>query len=100
MSSVSITKSRAVDDHVASEGIYGYVTVQKYTAATGTWETIDQHHPNLLTTEGRDFFHAQVYTNTSAAGTRGSRTLLQYQLMQLHPQQEIQHLPQRFQLMA
>jgi hypothetical protein len=24
----------------------------------------------LLTTEGRDFFHAQVYTNTSA-GTRG-----------------------------
>ena len=71
MSKVSITKSRAVDDHVASQGIHGYVTVQKYTAATGTWETIDQHHPNLLTTEGRDFFHAQVYTNV-AAGTRGS----------------------------
>lgn len=32
---------------------------------------IDQYHPNLLTTDGRDFFHAQVYTNTSA-GTRGS----------------------------
>ena len=70
MSKVSITKSRAVEDHIGSQGIHGYVTVQKYTAATGKWETIDQHHPNLLTTEGRDFFHAQVYTNTSA-GTRG-----------------------------
>ena len=29
----------------------------------------DQH--NLLTTDGRDFFHAQVYTNTTA-GTRGA----------------------------
>ena len=71
MSHISITKSRNVEDKVSDKGIHGYVTVQKYTAATGQWETIDQYHPNLLTTEGRDFFHQQVYINTSA-GTRGA----------------------------
>lgn len=70
MSSVSITKSRKVEDTVSNKGCYGYVTVQVYRHLTGKWEMIDQYHPNLLTTEGRDFFHAQVYTNTSA-GTRG-----------------------------
>lgn len=35
-----------------------------------TFENIVKDKPNLLTTSGRDFFHAQVYTNTSA-GTRG-----------------------------
>lgn len=34
------------------------------------WELVHDGH-NLLTNAGRDFFHAQVYTNT-AAGTRGA----------------------------
>ena len=33
-------------------------------------KVIQEDIDNLLTTSGRDFFHAQVYTNT-AAGTRG-----------------------------
>jgi hypothetical protein len=73
MSHISITKSRTLEDNVGAskKGIYGYVTVQKYTAATGKWEIVDQFHPNLLTNNGRDLFHAQCYTNTTA-GTRGS----------------------------
>lgn len=35
-----------------------------------TFETLIKDKFNLLTTTGRDFFHAQVYTNTSV-GTRG-----------------------------
>lgn len=35
-----------------------------------TFENVIKDKPNLLTTSGRDFFHNQVYTNTSA-GTRG-----------------------------
>lgn len=50
--------------------INGYVTVIKN---KGKWneEVIQKDVPNLLTTSGRDFFHAQDYTNTSA-GTKGS----------------------------
>lgn len=50
--------------------INGYVTVIKN---KGKWneEVIQKDVPNLLTTSGRDFFHAQDYTNT-AAGTKGS----------------------------
>ena len=50
--------------------INGYVTVIKN---KGKWneEIIQKDKPNLLTTSGRDFFHAQDYTNTSA-GTKGS----------------------------
>lgn len=70
MSHISITKSRSAEDHVNEKGIHGYVTVQVYRHLEERWETIDEYHPNLLTTDGRDFFHAQVYTNTSA-GTRG-----------------------------
>jgi hypothetical protein len=64
-----MTRQRECRDDV--KGIYGYVTVQKWSITTGEWEIIDQWHPNLLTTDGRDFYHAQVLTNTSA-GTRGS----------------------------
>ena len=71
MSSISITKSRSVTDNVSPGGIHGYVSVYVWRKATGQWETIDEYHPNLLTTDGRDFYHAQVLTNT-AAGTRGS----------------------------
>lgn len=70
MSHITLTKNRKVEDTEA-KGIHGYVTVQVYRHLTGQWELIDRFHPNLLTTDGRDFFHAQVYTNTSA-GTRGS----------------------------
>lgn len=72
MSHISITKSRSVEDSVSvdKKGIHGYVTVQKWSVLTGEWEMIDQFHPNLLTNNGRDLFHAQCYTNTSA-GTRG-----------------------------
>jgi hypothetical protein len=68
MSHISVTKSRELKEE--NKGIYGYVTVQVYRHLENRWEIIDQFHPNLLTTDGRDFFHAQVYTNTSA-GTRG-----------------------------
>lgn len=71
MSSISITKQRRVEDHVGEKGIHGYITVQVYRHLEDRWETIDSYHHNLLTTDGRDFYHAQVLTNTSA-GTRGS----------------------------
>ena len=50
--------------------INGYVTVIKN---KGKWneEVIQKDKPNLLTLSGRDFFHAQDYTNTSP-GTKGS----------------------------
>jgi hypothetical protein len=73
MSYVSVSKSRHCEDSVSNDkkGIHGYVTVQVYRHLEERWEIIDQYHPNLLTTDGRDFFHAQCYTNASA-GTRGS----------------------------
>lgn len=37
----------------------------------GKWQYLEFMKPNLLTNGGRDFIHAQVYTNTSA-GTRGA----------------------------
>lgn len=37
----------------------------------GRWRTIIKDKHNLLTNAGRDYFHAQDYTNTSAGG-RGS----------------------------
>ena len=67
MSHITLSKSRNVED---KKGIHGYVTVQKWSVLTGEWEMIDQFHPNLLTNGGRDFFHAQVYTNNTA-GTQG-----------------------------
>ena len=53
--------------------INGYVTVIKN---KGKWneEIIQTDKPNLLTTSGRDFFHNQDYTNTSA-GTKGSNAM-------------------------
>ena len=71
MSHITMTRSRECHDDVNTKGIHGYVSVHVWRKATGEWETIDEYHPNLLTTDGRDFYHAQVLTNTSA-GTRGS----------------------------
>ena len=50
--------------------INGYVTVIKNVGKPDEQILCKDKH-NLLTTDGRDFFHAQVYTNTSA-GTRGA----------------------------
>lgn len=52
-----------------SSKVGGYVTI---TVNKGRKDerVIQQDKLNLLTTSGRDFFHAQVYTNTSA-GTKG-----------------------------
>src|SRR5512134_1188434 len=74
MSLVNTTRQRRVEDSVSPKGIRGYVTVQVYRHLTGQWETIDEYHPNLLTTDGRDFFHQQVYINNTA-GTRGANYL-------------------------
>ena len=71
MSYITKTRSRSVKDDVNPKGIHGYITVRVYRHLEDRWETIDEFHPNLLTTDGRDFYHAQVLTNT-AAGTRGS----------------------------
>jgi len=50
--------------------INGYVTVIKNVGKPDEQILCKDKH-NLLTTDGRDFFHAQVYTNTSA-GTQGA----------------------------
>ncbi len=48
---------------------FGYVTVV-VNKGKANEKKIQEDLKNLLTTSGRDFFHAQVYTNTSA-GTKG-----------------------------
>jgi len=50
--------------------INGYVTVIKNVGKPDEQILCKDQH-NLLTTDGRDFFHAQVYTNTST-GTVGA----------------------------
>ena len=50
--------------------INGYVTIIKNVGKPDEQILCKDQH-NLLTTDGRDFFHAQVYTNTSA-GTQGA----------------------------
>ena len=50
--------------------INGYVTIIKNVGKPDE-QTLCKDKHNLLTTDGRDFFHAQVYTNTSA-GTQGA----------------------------
>ena len=48
---------------------HGYVTIIVNKGRKDE-KIIQEDVENLLTTSGRDFFHAQVYTNTSA-GTKG-----------------------------
>ena len=50
--------------------INGYVTIIKNVGKPDEQVLCKDKH-NLLTTDGRDFFHDQVYTNTTA-GTRGA----------------------------
>lgn len=49
----------------------GFISVNVFRHKTQKWENVCLHKHNLLTNGGRDFYHAQVLTN-SAAGTRGS----------------------------
>ena len=47
--------------------IHGYVTITKNVGKPNE-EIIVKNKHNLLTNGGRDYFHAQCYTNTSAGG--------------------------------
>lgn len=54
------------------KGKSGFLTVQvKRAGSSSVWQYLDILKKNLLTTGGRDFIHAQSYTNTSA-GTIGA----------------------------
>jgi len=53
--------------------ITGYVTITKNKGSLDEI-IIQESKKNLLTTSGRDFFHNQVYTNTSA-GTKGGNAI-------------------------
>ena len=67
------TLNTIVDKHKSMEdsmNIKGYVTVIK-NAGMDNEEIICMNKPNLLTNAGRDWMHAQVYTNT-AAGERAA----------------------------
>ena len=63
----NLTKIKGMEDNM---NIRGYVTVIK-NAGKSNEEIICMNKPNLLTNSGRDWMHAQVYTNT-VAGTRGA----------------------------
>jgi len=51
--------------------VHGYVSTNIFRKETGEWIPGSRFNPNLLTNGGRDFMHAQVYTNSSA-GTIGA----------------------------
>ena len=57
---------------MSSSEIHGFMSVYLKRAGTDNWIPITENKHNLLTNGGRDFIHAQAYTNT-AAGTEGSR---------------------------
>jgi hypothetical protein len=68
----NLSRSRLIyDQHIP---IAGYVSAWHYKHLEDKWIQLADHWPNLLTTEGRDFFIAQCYINNSA-GTRGSNYL-------------------------
>ena len=63
----NMTKVKGMEEDM---NVHGYVTIIK-NAGTDTEEIICKDKHNLLTNSGRDWMHAQVYTNTSA-GDRGA----------------------------
>lgn len=69
--SISHKQSRKLLEN--SSEISGYVTVIKNKGRDNE-EIIQIDKPNLLTLSGRDFFHAQAYTNTSP-GTRAGNAI-------------------------
>ena len=52
--------------------IHGYLTVAVKRAEENFWTYLAYNKHNLLTNGGRDFFHAQVYTNTSTGTVGGN----------------------------
>jgi hypothetical protein len=58
----NLTKGIRMEDNM---NIHGYVTIIK-NAGTDSEQVICKDKHNLLTNSGRDWMHAQVYTNTSA----------------------------------
>ena len=62
-----MTKVKSMEDNM---NIHGYVTIIK-NVGTDSEQVICLNKHNLLTNSGRDWMHAQVYTNT-AAGDRGA----------------------------
>lgn len=69
--SISHEQSRGLIENSSEVG--GYVTVIKNKGRNNE-EIIQIDKPNLLTNSGRDFFHNQVYTNTSV-GTKGGNAI-------------------------
>lgn len=65
-----IKYKQARDNHEKMGRIRGFLTV-KVIRANGDVEIICKDKENILTNAGRDWIHAQIYTNT-AAGTRGA----------------------------
>tara|TARA_R110002020_G_scaffold8222_3_gene33448 strand:+ start:12374 stop:12913 length:540 start_codon:yes stop_codon:yes gene_type:complete len=59
-----VGKSHAVNDN---QTIHGYVTIIKNEGKPNE-EVIVKNKHNLLTNAGKDYFHDQCYTNTSAGG--------------------------------
>lgn len=64
----NISRNRFLFDKDTTIG--GWVSASVYKHLEGKWYTLADHWPNLLTTDGRDFFIQQCYTNNTA-GTRG-----------------------------
>lgn len=69
--SISNDKARGLIENSLKIG--GYVTVIKNKGRADE-KVIQIDKLNLLTTSGRDFFHAQVYTNVTA-GTKGGNAI-------------------------
>ena len=63
----NMTKVKGMEEGM---NVHGYVTVIK-NVGTDSEEVICKNKHNLLTNSGRDWMHAQVYTNSSA-GTVGA----------------------------
>lgn len=66
----TIIQSRKIKENTR---VNGFVTVIKNKGRIDE-QIIQKFAPNLLTTSGRDFFHAQVYTNV-APGTKGGNAI-------------------------
>jgi len=66
----TLQQSRKIKENTR---VNGFVTVIKNKGRVNE-ELIQIYKANLLSTSGRDFFHAQVYTNI-AAGTKGGNAI-------------------------
>ncbi len=71
--SCDVVKNQSREIIENSSLVNGYVTIT-VNKGRDNERIIQKDVMNLLTTSGRDFFHAQVYTNTSA-GTKGGNAI-------------------------